>query len=394
MHRPGRTRPFATALPLAALLLAGLARRGLAQRPDLPAVPPALARLVPPTPAPAGFIADPRDVLPAADEARLNAEIRALQASGAGDIGVAILPSLEDRAPVDVAVAIYRIWRIGRIDSLGSARRNLGALLLIVPKELAPDHRGECWISTGTGAEGSLTDALSARICRDSIIPHLRERDYAGAVGAGVHAIAARLGAEAAGDSSGASTADTPAPPERHRTGAIWYLLGTLGGSVLGLVGAVSWRRRHPRDCHVCGQRMRRLTEQADDAALNSGQRLEESLHSVDYDVWQCPAGHTLVLPYKARFTPYRQCRVCHVRAERTTRRVLREPTYTSTGLAEDTRTCKACGATRTVEVTLPRRTPPSSSSSGGSFGGGGGGGGGGFGGSGSTSGGGGGGSY
>ena len=375
------------------LLLAALGRGVSAQRPDVPAVPPALARLVPATPAPSGFIADPRDVLPAADEARLNAEIRSLQASGAGDIGVAILPSLEDRAPVEVAVAIYRTWRIGRIDSLGSTRRNLGALLLIVPKELAPDHRGECWISSGTGAEGTLTDALSARICRDSIIPHLRDRDYAGAVGAGVHAIAARLGAEAAGDSSSAE-AVAGAPTARHPSGAIWYLLGTLGGAVLGLVGAASWRRRHPRDCHVCGQRMHRLTEQADDAALEPGQRLEESLRSVDYDVWQCPAGHTLVLPYKARFTPYRECRVCHVRAERTTRRVLQEPTYTSTGLAEDTRTCKACGATRTVEVTLARRTPPSSGSSGGSFGGGGGGGGGGFGGSGSTSGGGGGSSY
>lgn len=375
------------------LFLTALGRSASAQRPDVPEAPPALARLVPASPAPTGFIADPRDVLPAADEARLNAEIRALQASGAGDIGVAILPSLEDRAPVDVAVAIYRSWRIGRIDSLGSARRNLGALLLIVPKELAPNHRGECWISTGTGAEGALTDALSARICRDSIIPRLRERDYAGGVGAGVHAIAARLGAEAAGDSSSAASA-VVAPVSRHRSGTIWYLFGALGGSLLGLVGAASWRRRHPRDCHVCGQRMRRLTEQADEAALDAGQRIEESLKSVDYDVWQCPAGHTLIVPYKAHFTPYRKCRVCHVRAERTTRRVVRQPTYTSTGLAEDTQTCKACGASRTVEVTLPRRTPPSSGSSGGSFGGGGGGGGGGFGGSGSTSGGGGGGSY
>ena len=375
----------------AALLLCLLPSAAAAQRPDVPEVPPALARLVPPTPAPAGFIADAPDVIPAADEARLNDEIRSLQAAGAGDIGVAILPSLENRAPVDVAVAIYRTWRIGRIDTLGSTRRNLGALLLIVPKELAPDHRGECWISTGTGAEGTLTDALSARICRDSIVPHLRERDYAGAVGAGVQAIGARLRAEAGdGEVAGAAAADESGP---RRPGLLWYILGTIGGGIIGLVGAARWRRRHPRDCHVCGQKMRRLSEAADDAALNAGQRLEETLHSVDYDVWQCPAGHSLVLPYRARFTPYRECRVCHVRAERTTRRVIRQPTYTSTGLAEDTQICKACGATRTVEVTLARRTPPAVASSGGGSGGGGGGGGG-FGGSGSTGGGGGGSSY
>jgi len=362
-----------------------------AQRPELPPVSKELARLVPPTPAPAGFIADVPDVIPATDQSRLDGEIRALQAAGAGDIGVAILPSIGDRAPVDVAVAIYRTWRIGRIDSLGSARRNLGALLLIVPKELAPDGRGQCWISTGTGAEGALTDAQSARICQDSIIPHLRARDYSAAVGAGIHAIGARLEAQAAeaGDTVGSVTPVTPAGSSR----APWrLLLGAIVGAVVAIVGAFRWRRLHPRDCAVCGLRMRRLSETADDAELNAGQRLEEGLHSVDYDVWRCPAGHSLVLPYKARFSPYRECRICHVRAAHTTRRILEQPTYTSTGLAEDTEECKACGATRTVQVTLPRRT--AAAASGGGSGGGGGGGGGGFGGSGSTSGGGGGSSY
>ena len=365
-----------------------------AQRPEVPAVSRELARLVPPTPAPAGFIADVPDVIPAAEQARLDDEIRALQASGAGDIGVAILPSIDDRAPVDVAVAIYRTWGIGRIDSLGSARRNLGALLLIVPKELAPDQRGQCWISTGTGAEGALTDAQSARICRDSIVPKLRERNYTAAVGAGVRAIGARLAAQAAdaGDTAGATA--IAAPRSSPRGSPLAWILALIVGAVGAVVGAFRWRRLHPRDCPVCRLRMHRLSEAQDDAGLNTGQRLEETLHSVDYDVWRCPAGHTLVLPYRARFSPYRECRICHVRAEHTTRRIIRQPTYTSTGLAEDTVACKACGATRTAQVTLPRRTAAAAGSSGGGSGGGGGGGGGGFGGSGSTSGGGGGSSY
>ena len=50
----------------ALLLLAGaMGPAAAAQRPDVPAVPPALARLVPPSPAPAGFIADVPDVIPA-----------------------------------------------------------------------------------------------------------------------------------------------------------------------------------------------------------------------------------------------------------------------------------------------------------------------------------------
>ena len=99
---------------------------------------PGLDSIVPKSPVPNGFIADGGPVLDAAALGRLNAHITRVQAATGGDIAVAIVRDLHDRAPVDVGVAIYRAWKVGRIDSLGSARRNLGALLLIVPKELAP----------------------------------------------------------------------------------------------------------------------------------------------------------------------------------------------------------------------------------------------------------------
>src|SRR4051812_30841885 len=90
---------------------------------------PALERLVPPSPAPNGFIADGGPVLDPAARDRLNARIAQVQRETGGDVGVAILRDLGGRAPVDVGVAIYRAWKIGRVDSLGSARRDLGALL-------------------------------------------------------------------------------------------------------------------------------------------------------------------------------------------------------------------------------------------------------------------------
>src|SRR4051794_13110837 len=101
----------------------------------------ALDSIVPPSPAPNGFIVDRGPVLDTAARARLNARIAAVQQTTGGDIGVAILRDLHDRAPVDVGVAIYRAWKIGHVDAMGAARRDLGALLLIVPKELAPSHR-------------------------------------------------------------------------------------------------------------------------------------------------------------------------------------------------------------------------------------------------------------
>jgi uncharacterized protein len=329
-------------------------------------------------------------VVPAAARAALNARIRAIQDSGFGDIGVAIIPSIGDYQPYEVGVAIYRTWKIGRIDSIGSARRDLGVLLLIVPKELSPDGKGQCWITTGRGAEGILTDAVSAAICRDRIIPHLRTKDYAAALSAGIEAITARL----RGDEGLTGTPLPIVSDEGRRTGfgAPWVKgLGGIALAILAIIGARKWARNRPRRCPQCGKKMVRLSEIEDDAALSAGQQLEEKLKSIDYDVWECDCGGApLIFPYQKILSGFKECRTCHFRTAKTTRRTLKQPNYSSSGLAEDTTRCNQCGAVATATVVLARLVR-SSSSSGGSSGGGGGSS---FGGSGSTGGGGGGSSY
>src|SRR4051812_40583301 len=156
----------------------------------------AIAKFVPPLPTPASFISDSAHVLPAQAHAALDARISAIQSAGLGDIAVAILPSIGDYSANQVSVEIYRTWRVGSTANVGSAHRDVGVLILIVPKELAPNHRGECWINTGTGAEGILTDATVGTVCRDSIIPHLRNKDYSGAVSAGIAALEMKLRAD------------------------------------------------------------------------------------------------------------------------------------------------------------------------------------------------------
>jgi uncharacterized membrane protein YgcG len=339
-----------------------------------------------------------------------------VQDSGWGDIGVAILRSIEDYEPYEVGVAIYRTWRVGRIDSIGSARRDLGALLLIVPKEIAPDNRGHCWITTGLGAEAILTDQAVASICRDRVIPRLIERDHAAAVGAAIDAIAERVRADRliAGQPIG-QTAPRPLPPPAGRSGWLsgrsftgdFLPLMVLVGSVGGLIFFLRWRRHHTRRCRRCGRPMQRLSEATDDAALSRGQLFEEKLRSVDYDVWQCECGERRIIGWQRWFSGYSLCRRCGVHATRSERVVWRAATTSSTGLAEVTYTCLACGDKRVEQETIAQLPDPATaagSSSSHSFGGGGGGGGGGgsgggssggdFGGSGRTSGGGGGASY
>jgi uncharacterized protein len=382
------------ALPLAALPL--IAAPVAAQTPNPAPSSPRLARLVPPSPMPASYIADGPHVLSAEAREQLDLRITALQDSGLADIGIAILPSIGDFQPYEVGVAIYRSWGIGRRDSIGSARRDLGVLLLVVPREVAPDSVGHCWITTGLGAEGIITDAEGGEICRERIIPRLRERDHAGALAAGIEGIADHMRREAGLAARPAVSAEQRSV--RRTRNALASALA-LGGTIVGLAllaFALWWRRHGPRKCAKCGQRMHRLAEDRDDAALGEGQQLEERLGSVDYDVWRCQCGEELVRPHKAIFSRHHACPACGVRAARTTRRIVSRPTYISTGLAEDTEHCEHCKRTDVKQVVLARRTPPSEGgSSGGRHSGGRSGGGGrSFGGSGRTSGGGGGGRY
>jgi len=370
---------------LLALLLGGASLAPLQAQ-----VEAGLRKFVPPVPTPASFVSDTRHVLTDDAHTAIDARIRELQTGGYGDIAIAIIPDIGDYSPNQVAVAIYRTWRVGSVAAIGSAHRDVGALLLIVPKELSPNKKGQCYIAPGTGAEGIITDAASGAICRDAIIPHLREKDYLAALTAGIEAIAQRLkGDEGLAGSGTASEIQAPPPAEPDGRFRWWFIPGGIASMFAGMFGIARWRRNRPRTCPRCGRQMHRLGEAEDDAALEPGQVVEERLKSIDYDVWECDCGEHLILPYRSMTSSYSQCRECNRRAAKAKRTVIDHASTTSSGLAHDNYTCKACGATWLVAVTLPRISTSSSGS-----GSGGGGGGSSFGGSGSSSGGGGGSSY
>ena len=409
--RARRARTAKRAAAIAALCLAAAVLSLRAVSAQESGAPTGVARVVPPSPTPDGFIHDGPHVLTAEARQALNARITAVQARTGGDIGVAIISDLRGYAPVDAGVAIYRAWKIGKVDSLGSARRDLGALLIIVPKELAPNGRGECWISTGLGAEGTLIDAQAGAICRDRVIPALRVRDYAAAVDSGIVGIAAAFdravadenGARATGavdasdDASGSAASLVDSTPE-EKHGFPWLWLAGLGvtgaGVAAGFTGWKRYQRRKPRPCPAGHGLMTRLDEAADDAALSPAQRAEERVGSVDYDVWACGScPERLVIAY-SRWSRYRGCPRCQARTLASSTKTVTAATQFSTGLEETTLDCAHCGfhdVTRRVTPVLPPPSSSSSSSSGSSSSGGGGSS---FGGSGATSGGGGGASY
>lgn len=138
-------------------------------------------------PPPTGLVNDFAGVIPA-DRIALIEQIAAdVRNKSRGEMTVVTLRDIGQRDVADVALQIGREWKVGKIGNPGDPTRNAGAVILIVPKETASDGRGRCWISTGRGTEGFITDADAGAICREAI-PYFRAQDY----GAGIALVTLR----------------------------------------------------------------------------------------------------------------------------------------------------------------------------------------------------------
>jgi len=139
-------------------------------------------------PAPRGFgttaaevVVDAAGVLSPESVDRINRLAFDVRAKSGGELAVVTLRDIGDRRPYEVALAVGRAWGVGANARIGAATRNAGAVILIVPKETASDNRGRCYVGTGQGTEGFITDAEASAICREAT-PLFQQRDYSGAV--------------------------------------------------------------------------------------------------------------------------------------------------------------------------------------------------------------------
>ncbi len=188
---------------LLALLLAALAQVALVQ--------PAFAQEYPARPD--GPILDAVDLIPAAEEAALDAKLRAYNQSTGRAIIVAVVPDIGGE-PVDVyARNLAEQWDIGGADT------EEGVLLLIAP------NQREMWISTGRGVQDRLTDISSGRIYRDILRPAFREGEFARGIDQAVDAMIERLDLSPA-DARAIAEADAAAQTSRESDGG--FPVGTL----------------------------------------------------------------------------------------------------------------------------------------------------------------------
>lgn len=124
-----------------------------------------------------GRIVDLAHVLSTSEAERLTAELQAHETATGNQVVVLTLPSLEGEPLEPFTHRVATTWKLGQKGT------DNGALLLVALKER------KVRIEVGYGLEGSLTDARSAQIIRNEIVPRFRAGDLPGGIVAGVAAI-------------------------------------------------------------------------------------------------------------------------------------------------------------------------------------------------------------
>lgn len=152
--------------------------------------------------------------------------------------------------------------------------------------------------------------------------------------------------------------------------------LGLLAGTGFTYARAeLQMRKRNkPKSCPRCNNTMERLSERNDDEHLHLPERVEESLKSIDYDVWLCgDCQNTKKLRFPYWQSTVENCKQCEYKTLEIDINTLKTATTSREGLEEVIQDCKYCDYHHEYQQIIPMVPDhdDDSGSSGGSFGGG-----------------------
>ena len=206
---------------------------------------------LPVIPPPTGVVNDFAHVLDAATLDRMTRVAEDVRTKSRGEIAIVTLPDLQGREPADVALRIGREWKVGKLGDPGDPTRNAGAVILLVPKETNSDNRGRCFVATGQGTEGFITDFTAADICREAT-PMFAQRNYS----AGLELVTLRVAQKFASE-FGFSLDTSLAPPpvrveRRERSGGSSispFLFFIIIWIVIAILSARSRKRGRRNGC-------------------------------------------------------------------------------------------------------------------------------------------------
>ena len=351
-------------------------------------------------PRPNGWVTDQANVLDIATEDKLATLAETLYRTKQIELAIVVVDDVRE-TPKQFATALFNHWGIG------NAQTNTGVLVLLVMGK----RRLE--IETGTGIEAALPSQWLADMQAQQMVPRFKQKDFAGGLVAGVQAIADHLVAAPGESDSTAPRGEyrdngtvvaqpgsagvqpvpvNDAPPPQHVTsppeddGAPVGPLAAGGAGLLGVGGGAALFARHrkrQRTCLKCepNRRMLPLSEVEDDKHLDDGERKEEQLGSVDYEVVICPGCQDArTLRHNKWFSGYSRCSSCSYKTLHSSSTTTVHATYDHGGQVQVTEDCRQCSYHNSYTRYTSALTRPSTSSSssysssssgGGSFGGG-----------------------
>ena len=343
------------------------------------------------------YVSNPDHIISADTENMINYLADSLERHNGVEVAVVLLSSVGDVYIKDFAVELFNNWGIGKKGA------DNGLLILFV------DDQRSITFETGYGIEGDLPDAICKRIQMEHMVPYFKEGDYDKGMIEGFSAVMDVL-------KKGFYEYEPPQKSFVERYSLLIFII--VGSSVIFLIAftIIYFRYRNvkngepydsyfkvqnlsywalglavlspilvflyvylrrsknkirikARPCHKCGTMINeRLEEDVDDKYLTPSKIKEESLGSVDYDVWLCPSCNNvdvLTFPQRSR---YSQCPFCETIAyHMISDYVLSQATTSSSGVGVKDYKCEFCKREREVQYTIPRILESSSSSSSGS---------------------------
>lgn len=196
----------------------------------LAAVAPALAQTGPTFPPLEGRVIDEGRLLSDAKEQALAARLEALERDTTDQVVVVTVSDLQGYEIEEYGYQLGRAWGIGQ------AEKNNGVLLIVAPRER------KVRIEVGYGLEPVLTDALSALIIQNEILPSFREGYFERGIERGVEAIDQQLRLDPAESQARAAAAERPRSKAPIGVGVVIAIIFIL--MVLAMIGGSGGRGR------------------------------------------------------------------------------------------------------------------------------------------------------
>src|SRR5437764_6250158 len=118
-------------------------------------------------PPPRGYVNDFAGVLDAGSVAHMEGVSAEVREKTRGELAVVTLPDIADRPAADVALEIGRRWGVGAKGEAGDPAKNLGVVVLLVPKQNHRAGTGQIFIATARPPAGHRRELPAPQVQRE-----------------------------------------------------------------------------------------------------------------------------------------------------------------------------------------------------------------------------------